>query len=136
MIEPTLTLFDQHCTHCKSEQFAVNRTYETVHNGTRILYLCLDCGTHFSETKNTVLAGIRKPVNLIVQVLKSRSEGFGFNATCRVFDIAKNTLLGWERKLHGLTETLLLYSLVHSFIEQVIEGDELYTKIGKNVPVE
>lgn len=68
--------------------------------------------------------------------MKSRSEGLGFNATCRVFEIAKNTLLFWERKLYGLTETLFLYSLVHSFIEQVIEGDELYTKVGKNVPVE
>ena len=90
----------------------------------------------FSETKNTILAGIRKPVSLIVQVIKSRSEGMGLNAACRVFGIAKNTLLSWETKFSGLVETLLLYALVHSFLKQVIEGDELYTKIGKNVPVE
>lgn len=31
---------------------------------------------------------------------------------------------------------MFLYALAHSFIDQVIEGDELYTKVGKNVPVE
>lgn len=28
----------------------------------------------------------------------------------------------------------MLYSLCHQFIQLIIEGDELYTKIGKNVP--
>ncbi|CAK0762925.1 hypothetical protein CCP3SC1_30003 [Gammaproteobacteria bacterium] len=30
----------------------------------------------------------------------------------------------------------MIYVLVHTFISQVIEGDELYTKANKNVPVE
>jgi hypothetical protein len=30
----------------------------------------------------------------------------------------------------------MIYSLVHLFISQVIEGDELYTKVNKNVPQE
>ncbi|CAK0774792.1 hypothetical protein CCP3SC1_770005 [Gammaproteobacteria bacterium] len=30
----------------------------------------------------------------------------------------------------------MIYALVHQFISQVIEGDELYTKVNKNVPVE
>ena len=28
----------------------------------------------------------------------------------------------------------MTYSLTHSFIKQVVEGDELYTKVGSNVP--
>ncbi len=98
--------------------------------------MCTACGKVFSETKNTILAGIRKPLSLIVQVLKSRSEGLGFNAACRVYDIATNTLLKWEKDFSGLTETLMLYALMHTFLAQVIEGDELYTKVGKNVAVE
>jgi hypothetical protein len=47
----------------------------------------------FSETKGTFLEGLKKPISFIIQVLKSRSEGMGFNAACRVFDIGKNTLL-------------------------------------------
>jgi hypothetical protein len=98
--------------------------------------MCTACGKIFSETKNTILAGIKKPLILIVQVLKSRSEGLGFNAACRVYSIAKNTLLKWEKGFSGLTETLMLYALMHTFLSQVIEGDELYTKVGKNVAVE
>jgi hypothetical protein len=75
-------------------------------------------------------------MSLIVKVLKARSEGMGLNATCRVFGIAKNTLLSWERRFSDLKETLMLYALMHTFLTQVIEGDELYTKVGKNVPVE
>jgi hypothetical protein len=40
--------------------------------------------------------------------------------------------LNWEKKLSGLQETLFLYALVNEFVKLVIEGDELYTKVGKN----
>ena len=82
------------------------------------------------------MENIKKPISLIATVLKTRSEGIGFNAACRVFEIAKNTLLDWERRFSDLKETLMIYALVHTFISQVIEGDELHTKIDKNVPVE
>ena len=131
-----MTLFKQQCSNCNSKQYESHGTYKTLHNGTRTMYRCSECGALFSETNNTILAGLRKPVSLIVQVLKVRTEGLGLNAACRAFGIAKNTLLDWERKLSGLTETLLLYALVHSFLKQVIEGDEPYTKVGSNVPVE
>ena len=90
----------------------------------------------FPKRRITIMAGIRKPISLVAQVLNVRSEGLGFNAAWRSYEIAKNTLLSWERKLSELAETLLLYSLVHSFLEQTIEGDELYTKVGRNMPVE
>ena len=72
----------------------------------------------------------------IATVIKSRTEGQGLNATCRTFDIAKNTLLDWERKLASLKDTFLLYALLHTFLKQEIEGDELYTKVKEKVPVE
>ena len=68
-------------------------------------------------------------------VLKVRSEGLGVNATCRVFAIAKNTLLNGERRFAALRETLMRYALMQTFLSPVIEGDEGYTKVGKNVPV-
>jgi len=68
------------------------------------------------------------------RVIKSRTEGQCLNATVRTFDIAKNTILDWERKFSKIHEILLVYSLSHSFLESIIEGDELYTKVGKNVP--
>ena len=124
------------CPNCRCENIKEHRTYETINNGARILYKCEKCGNIFSETKGSFLEGLVKPLHFIIQVLMARSEGLGLNAACRVFTISKNTLLNWEGKFAGLKETLLLYALAFKFLQQVIEGDELYTKIGKNVPVE
>ena len=60
----------------------------------------------------------------------------GFNAVCRVFEISKNTLLEWEWRLADLKGPLLIYALLHTFLTQLIEGDEIYTKVGKNVPAD
>jgi hypothetical protein len=80
------------------------------------------------------LEGLQTPVSVIWHGLKARTEGMGFNAAARTFDKAKNTILSWERKFVALHQVLLLYALVHEFLESVIEGDEAYTKVQKHVP--
>lgn len=131
-----MNLTQINCPNCRCENIKKYRTYKTINNGARGLYKCEKCGNVFSETKGSFLEGLVKPIHFIVKVLKARSEGMGFNAVCRVFEISKNTLLNWEEKFAGLKETLLLYALAFTFLQQIIEGDELYTKIGKNVSVE
>ena len=56
------------------------------------------------------------------------------NATARTFNVSKKSVIDWERRLAALKPTLMLYSVLHEFIHQEIEGDELYTKVDKNVP--
>lgn len=56
------------------------------------------------------------------------------NATARTHNVSKKSVIDWERRLGGLKPTLMLYSLLHQFIHQEIEGDELYTKVDKNKP--
>jgi transposase-like protein len=124
------------CPKCSSENVRFDYKYDTISNGSRQMLLCRDCRVSFSETKNTFLQNIRTPISMIWKVLKSRTEGTSLNATCRIFDIAKNTLLSWERKFFSLYHTLLIYSMTHTFIQLVIEGDEFYTKVDKNVPAE
>lgn len=46
---------------------------------------------------------------------------------------ALKSVIDWERRLADLKPTLMLYSVLHKFIHQEIEGDELYTKVDKNV---
>ena len=58
----------------------------------------------------------------------------GINATTRVFSVGKNSIYRWQNRLSSLQQTLMLYSLCHQFIQLIVEGDELYTKIGKNLP--
>lgn len=67
-------------------------------------------------------------------MLEAVNDGMGLNAACRTFHVGKNTIKRWLKRLGGLKETLLLYALCHQFIQQWIEGDELYTKVDQNKP--
>ena len=129
-----MELLQRHCPTCSSSELNVHVTYPTQNHGPRTLYRCSDCGSYFSETKNTLLEGLRKPLSLIWRVLQARSEGLGKNATARTFGISKNTVRHWEQRCADLKPVLFLYSLVHAFLQLVIEGDEAYTKVKKNVP--
>ncbi len=125
-----------HCPFCSSENCDPIKKYDTKNNGVRSLYCCTSCDRTFSETKGTFLEGIKKPMSFIIEVFKNRTEGMSFNAACRTAGISKNTLLDWERRFCDVKTVLLLFSMLHTFLSQVIEGDELYTKINKNLPVE
>jgi len=101
-----------HCPRCRSKTLQDHSNYETQNNGSRKLHQCLECRQIFSETKGTFLERLRKPISFILYVLKSRSEGMGFNAACRTFEISKHTLLDWEQRFAGLKGPWLIYSLL------------------------
>jgi hypothetical protein len=69
-------------------------------------------------------------------ILDALNDGMGINAACRVFKVSKNTIYNWLERLGDLKETLLLYALCHRFIEQQIEGDEVYTRVYENKPAD
>jgi len=71
-------------------------------------------------------------IALIVHVLKSLTEGSGINAVSRIFNVSKNSIYRWQKRIGNLKETLTLFTLTHQFLQLVIEGDELYTKVAKN----
>src|SRR5215468_3820880 len=122
------------CPVCHSADIKYHSSYTTKNYGRRVIYICATCPASFSETKTTFLEGLKTPVSVIWHVLKARTEGMGLNAAARTFDKAKNTILSWERKFVDLHRVLFLYALVHEFLASVIEGDEAYTKVQKNVP--
>ena len=122
------------CPMCHSAVLQSHTTYTTKSHGRRVIYKCDHCPVYFSETKNTFMAGLKTPVSVIWQVLKARTDGMGLNAAARTFEKAKNTILAWERKFVDLHRVLFLYAVVHEFLASVIEGDEAYTKVQKNIP--
>lgn len=125
------------CPGCGHEELKQQKSYLTLANGLRWLWTCLNCGKCFSETKNTLLEGLKKSVSVIARVFKDRTHGgMGLNATAENNGVSKNTILDWEQRLANLKPTLLLYALMHEFLQQIIEGDELYTKVRRNVPQE
>jgi transposase-like protein len=122
------------CPVCHSSDVQHHSPYTTKNHGGRVIYKCDNCPVYFSATKNTLMEGLKTPVSVIWQGLKARTEEMGLNAAARTFEKAKNTSLAWERKFVDLHRVLFLYAVVHEFLASVIEGDEAYTKVQKNVP--
>ena len=119
-----MELLRRQCPVCHSADIHYHAPYTTKNHGSRVMYTCATCPVSFSETKNTLLEGLKTPVSVIWHVLKARTEGMGLHAAARTFEKAKNTILAWERKFVDLQQVLFLYALVHEFLEVVIEGDE------------
>lgn len=120
------------CPSCLSSDIKFFRTYLTVGHGKRAIYTCQSCHNNFSETKKTFIENLHTPIQEIIKVLKARTEGLSFNATCRTFSMSKETLSSWEKKFCRLKIPLKTYALTHKFLSQQLEGDELYTKVNKN----
>src|SRR4030095_3021103 len=129
-----MELLRRKCPVCHSSDMRYHSPYTTKNHGGRVIHKCENCQVYFSETKNTLMEGLKTPVSVIWHVLKARTEGMGLNAAARTFEKAKNTILAWERKFIDLHQVLFLYALVHEFLELGLEGDEVYTKVQKNVP--
>jgi len=122
------------CPDCGSGNYKPHTTYTVTSGEARTLYQCQDCDNYFSETKNTPLARLKTPLSRITIILEAVNEGMGINAAGRTFHVSKNSIKRWLRRLGGLKETLLVYALCHQFVQQWVEGDELYTKVGRNKP--
>jgi transposase-like protein len=129
-----MSLSERHCPDCNTTNFKAHTTYIVNQGEQRTLYHCQACGAYFSETKNTPLEGLKTPISRISLVLEAINDGMGLNAACRTFHVGKNSIKRWLSRLGKLKETLLLYALCHQFIQQLIEGDELYTRVGENKP--
>jgi transposase-like protein len=128
-------MFNQNCCPtCDSENIEIHTTYRTKNGEQRCIFHCQDCQEYFSETKNTPLAGLRTPLSKIITVIDALNDGMGINAAGRTFKVAKNTIYDWLERVADLKKVLLLYSLGHQFLNQLVEGDELYTKVKENKP--
>jgi transposase-like protein len=123
-----------YCPECGCQQIEAHKSYPVKAGGVRQLYYCSECKGYFSETHNTPLANLKTPLSRIIEILQALNEGLGVNAVCRVFGVSKSSLYRWQQRLSDLKPTLVLYALCHQFLNLVIEGDELYTKVKKPFP--
>ena len=122
------------CPKCGNSNCGIFSHYQTISNGPRDLYKCYDCDNLYAETSNTFMFNIKTPISKIALVLNARTEGMSFNAACRVHAISTHTLQAWELRFGDLKDVLMAYTLSHTFLEMIVEGDELYTKVNKNIP--
>ena len=91
----------------------------------------MECGSDFSEPKDTFLEGLRTQLSRISTIPDALNEGMGINAAGRVFQVSKNTIYSWVERVGEL-----MYALCHRFIEHLSEGDEGYTRVYENKPPE
>ena len=129
-----MVLTEIHCPECDGSDVKPHTHYTLQSGEKRQQYYCPKCQCYFSETYGTALAGLRTPLSRIQQILDALNDGLGLNATCRTFHVSKNTITLWHERLGPVKEALRLYALCHQFVQQIIEGDELYTKVNTNRP--
>src|SRR2546425_10750423 len=79
------------CPGCHSADIKYHSPYTTKNHGGRVIYKCENCPVYFSETKKTLMEGLKTPVSVIWHVLKARTEGMGFNAAARTLVVSLNS---------------------------------------------
>jgi transposase-like protein len=106
-----MALFDIRCPECNSDNKKPHTTYTVIGGEERKIYRGEECGSYFSETKNTPIERLRRPLSFIILVINAVNEGMGFKAAARTFGTTRKSINRWLERLGGLKETLLLYAI-------------------------
>ena len=120
------------CPHCQSQQVVKNGKHHR-HDGTAIQnYLCKACRKRFSERTGTPMARLRTPASVVSLALKMRTEGMGIRASGRVLEKYHVSIMRWEQRLADQQKHWSPPALEGESI--TVEGDEVYTRVGENLP--
>lgn len=78
------------------------------------------------------MARLRTPSTLVCAAIKVRTEGLGVRATGRSLGKAHGTIIRWERRLSA--QVSHWSPLAPDGADVTLEGDEVYTRVGENLP--
>ena len=120
------------CPHCQSEKTVKNG--KDYHQDGKAIqnYLCNGCGKRFNKQTGTPMSRLRTPASIVYFALKKRTEGMGIRASGRVLEKSHTSIMRWEQKLAAQTQQWSPCDPARGDI--TIEGDEVYTRIGENLP--
>lgn len=121
-----------HCVDCHSECVVKNGTKRLMTEQVVQNYLCNDCGRRFNSRTGTPMARLRTPVSLVEMALKARGEGLGVRAAARVTGKSPSCITQWEERLS--TQLSQWSPNAPEGGEVTVEGDEVYTRVGENLP--
>jgi len=120
------------CPHCQSQSAIKNGKY-SLQDGSLIQhYRCKACTKRFSEKTGTPMFRLRTPTSIVSIALKMRGEGMGVRASSRVLDKSHSTILRWSARMAAQVATWSPPAPVGSDV--TLENDELYTRVGENLP--
>jgi transposase-like protein len=120
------------CPYCQSERSSKNgvRTLKTQQKVQ--YYRCGACHRNFNQRTGTPMARLRTPSQIVGFALHSRTEGMGVRATGRVYDKSHSTIINWEKRVANQVEK---WSPPAPKTQEItLEGDEVYTRVGENLP--
>jgi transposase-like protein len=120
------------CPECESEQIVKNGKIKLQDQTPIQKYLCNACGKQFNERTGTPMARLRTPAMVVSLALSVRTEGMGVRATGRSFGKSHSTILKWEQRLAMHLEQWSPPAPDGSDV--TLEGDEVYTRVGENLP--
>ena len=120
------------CPRCESERLHKNGQRQLKSGELVQYYHCQDCQKRFNQRAGTPMHRMQTPTQVIAQVLRSRGEGLGLRAAGRVFGNSHSTVARWEARLAEHQEDWSPTPSAET--ELTLEGDELYTKVGRNRP--
>lgn len=120
------------CVHCDSEQVVKNGTKTLKTKQVLQRYLCNGCGRRFNERSGTPMAGLRTPVATVEMALKARNEGLGVRAAGRVVGKSPSQITLWEERISSRLPDWSPKAPPGG--EVTVEGDEVYTRVGENLP--
>ena len=120
------------CPHCQSERTVKNGKVKMKDQSVQQRYLCQACGKRCNERTKTPMARLRTPAMLVSAAIHVRTEGLGVRATGRSFGKSHATIIRWERRVAEQVEQWSPPAPDESDI--TLEGDEVYTRVGENLP--
>ena len=120
------------CSRCESDSLWKNGKRQLSSGQVVQYYHCKDCHKRFNERAGTPMHRIKVSAEHVATVLRSRSEGLGLRAAGRVSGSSHSSVVRWEARLAHHQEHWSPTPAPET--EVTLEGDELYTKVGKNQP--
>src|SRR6266446_5902910 len=84
-----------------------------IHSRSRPRYRCKTCGKTFSAKEGTLFAGLRKPTEVIVQVVTLLAYGCPVQAIVHAFELDERTVASWRDRAGRHCE-----QVHHALVEQ------------------
>jgi transposase-like protein/IS1 family transposase len=101
-----------------------------IHQRSRPRYKCKTCGRTFSANAGTALAGLRKPIELIVIVITLLAYGCPVQAIVHAFELDERTVASWQQRAGNHCELIHKEKIERGIIDLIhVQADEIWIKM-------